>query len=40
MPWEFPGPGCRTWSFTAIAWGSFPGQGTKIPPQDTQQENK
>jgi len=39
MPWEFPGPVCRTWSFTAIAWGSFPSQGTKTP-QDTKQKNK
>ena len=29
---EFPGgPAVRTWRFTAIALGSIPGWGTKIP---------
>ena len=29
---EFPGgPVVRTWAFTAVDPGSFPGRGTKIP---------
>ena len=37
---EFPGgPMIRAWPFTAVALGSIPGQGTKIP-QATQLNRK